>query len=198
MIDTMLATWGLSLTLVGAATMIFGDTTGGVSAPLGGTAIGLYEISNYNFFLITTAAVLMIALWSVLRYTGAGIIARATMQNAAMVDSLAINPGRVYSITFAAGAALSGLAGALIAPISGVVPTMGAAYIARAFITVISGGSAVVAGTLSAGTLLGALNTVVTFLTRPVFGEVSLLVGAVVIVRVLPQGITGRFFKGAT
>ena len=69
---------------------------------------------------------------------------------------------------------------------------MGAQYVAKAFITVISGGNAVVAGTLSASSLLGSLDTVTTFLTTPVFGEVSLLVGAVLLVSALPQGITGR------
>ena len=120
------------------------------------------------------------------------------MQNAQMVGSLGVNSAHVYAVTFAIGAALSGLAGGMIAPLSGVVPAMGGQYVAKAFITVISGGSAVVAGTLSASTVLGTLDTGMTFLRRtPVFGEVSFLVGAVLLVRALPQGITGRLFKGA-
>jgi branched-chain amino acid transport system permease protein len=138
-----------------------------------------------------------LALFCALRFTRFGIIARATMQNAQMVGSLGVNSAHVYAVTFAIGAALSGLAGGMIAPLSGVVPAMGAQYVAKAFITVISGGSAVVAGTLSASTVLGTLDTGMTFLTTPVFGEVSLLVGAVLLVRALPQGITGRLFKGA-
>jgi len=197
MIDTMLATWGLSLALVGAVTMIFGNTTSGVSTPLGSTPVGRYELSNYDFALIGVAAVTTIALWAGLRFTRFGIIARATMQNAQMVGSLGVNSNQIYAITFAIGAALSGLAGGMIAPLSGVVPSMGAQYVARAFITVISGGSAVVAGTLSASTLLGSLDTGATFLTRPVFGEVTLLIGAVLLVRALPQGITGSLFKGS-
>src|ERR1700692_3557223 len=132
MIDTMLATWGLSLTMVGAVTMIFGNTTAGVSAPLGSTAVGRYVISNYNFFLLAVAASVMIGLWSILRYTRVGIVARATMQNPEMAASLGVNPSLVYSITFAVGAALSGLAGALVAPLSGVVPSMGVAYVGGA------------------------------------------------------------------
>jgi branched-subunit amino acid ABC-type transport system permease component len=197
MIDTMLATWGLSLALVGAVTMIFGNTTSGVSTPLGSTPVGRYELSNYDFALIGVAAATTIALWAGLRFTRFGIVARATMQNAQMVGSLGVNSNQVYAITFAIGAALSGLAGGMIAPLSGVVPSMGAQYVAKAFITVISGGSAVVAGTLSASTLLGSLDTGATFLTRPVFGEVALLIGAVLLVRALPQGITGSLFKGS-
>jgi branched-subunit amino acid ABC-type transport system permease component len=197
MIDTMLATWGLSLALVGAVTIIFGNTTSGVSTPLGSMPVGRYALSNYDFAVIGVAVVTAAALWSVLRFTRFGIIARATMQNAQMVGSLGINAAHVYAVTFTIGAALSGLAGGIIAPLSGVVPAMGAQYVAKAFITVISGGSAVVAGTLSASTLLGTLDTVTTFLTRPVFGEVSLLIGAILLVRALPQGITGSLFKGS-
>jgi branched-chain amino acid transport system permease protein len=90
---------------------------------------------------------------------------------------------------------LEALAGALMAPIAGVVPTIGAAYIAKAFITVISGGAAILAGTLSAATLLGTVNTVFSFALTPVLGEVALLLAAVVLLRLLPQGITGRLFK---
>lgn len=198
MIDTMLATWGLSLTLVGCVTMIFGNTTAGVSAPLGSTTVGRYEISNYNFFLLAVAACVMSGIWATLRYTRVGIVARATMQRPDMAASLGVNPRFVYSVTFAVGAALSGLAGGVVAPLSGVVPTMGVAYVGRAFITVVSGGSAVVVGTLSASGLLGALDTVVTFISTPVFGQASLLIGAILLVRVLPQGITGHFFRGAT
>jgi branched-chain amino acid transport system permease protein len=197
MIDTMLATWGLSLALVGAVTMIFGNTTSGVSTPLGSLRVGRYEFSNYDFALIVAAIVTAVALWSVLRFTRFGTIARATMQNPQMVGSLGVNAAHVYAVTFTIGAALSGLAGGMIAPLSGVVPAMGAQFVAKAFITVISGGNAVVAGTLTASTLLGTLDTVTTFLTRPVFGEVSLLIGAILLVRALPQGITGSLFKGS-
>jgi branched-subunit amino acid ABC-type transport system permease component len=197
MIDTMLATWGLSLALVGAVTMIFGNTTSGVSTPLGSVPFGTYELSNYNFVLMGAAVAVAGGLWCALRFTKFGVIARATMQNAQMVGSLGINSAHVYAVTFTVGAALSGLAGGLIAPLSGIVPSMGAQYVAKAFITVISGGNAVVVGTVSASSLLGSLDTITTFLTTPVFGEVSLLIGAVLLVRALPQGITGRLLKGS-
>ena len=197
MIDTMLATWGLSLLIIGAATMIFGNTTTGVSAPLGGVTIGQYQTSLYELVLVVIVAAVLIGLMAVLRLTKAGLIARATMQNPAMAASLGISTNTVYMVTFGAGAALSGLAGALIAPLSGVLPTMGVAYVAKAFITVISGGSAIIAGTLSASVLLGSLNTLATFLKTPVVGEITLLFAAIVLLRVLPQGITGRFFKRA-
>lgn len=197
MIDTMLATWGLSLALIGLVTMVFGNTNTGFSAPLGSVAIGGFRTSGYELFLIVFTAALLAATYAVLRFTRLGLIARGTMQNADMAAALGIDPSRVYAITFAVGAALSGLAGALLAPLAGVVPTMGTAYIAKAFITVISGGAAILAGTLSASGLLGAVNTVGTFLTTPVLGEVALLAAAIILLRLLPRGITGRFLRGS-
>lgn len=197
MIDTMLATWGLSLLIIGAATMIFGNTTTGVSAPLGGIQIGQYQTSLYELVVVLIVAVIVAGMLAVMKFTRAGLIARATMQNPAMAESMGVDTNTVYMVTFGAGAALSGLAGALIAPLSGVLPTMGVAYVAKAFITVISGGAAIVAGTLSASALLGSLNTLATFLVTPVIGEITLLFAAVVLLRLLPSGITGRFFRRA-
>jgi len=195
MIDTMLATWGLSLALIGAATMLFGNTTLGISSPLPSVSIGSYSTSGYSLFMIVFAIGLLGALWLLLRFTTLGLCARATMQNARMAAALGSNPGKIYSLTFGLGAALSGLGGALLAPITGVIPTIGVSFIAKAFITVIGGGSAIIAGTLSASTLFGTISQLVTYFSTPVFGAVALLLSAIVLLRLLPQGITGRFFR---
>src|SRR5664279_4618206 len=184
MIDTMLATWGLSLFLVGLTTAIFGSIE-----------IGAYRISTYTLFVIAVAVVVLAGIFAVLRWTRLGLIARGTMQNANMAAALGVNPPRVYAITFGIGAALSGLAGAVLAPVSGVFPTIGVAYVAKSFITVIGGGAAILSGTVSASALFGTINQIATFLTTPVFGEVALLATAIVLIRLLPQGITGRFFR---
>ncbi len=195
MIDTMLATWGLSLFLVGLTTAIFGNTTVGISAPLGSFQIGAYRTSGYTLFVIAVAVVVLAGIFAVLRLTRLGLIARGTMQNANMAAALGVNPPRVYAVTFGIGAALSGLAGAVLAPVSGVFPTIGVAYVAKSFITVIGGGAAILTGTVSASALFGTINQIATFLTTPVFGEVALLAAAIVLIRLLPQGITGRFFR---
>ncbi|HXT06386.1 MAG TPA: branched-chain amino acid ABC transporter permease [Roseiarcus sp.] len=194
-IDTMLATWGLSLFLVGLTTAIFGNTTVGLSAPLGSFEIGRYRMSAYTLFVIAVAVAALAGVLAALRYTRAGLIARGTMQNGAMAAALGVNPGRVYAVTFGVGAAITGLAGAVLAPVSGVFPSIGGAYVAKSFITVIGGGAAIVTGTTSASILFGAINQLATYATTPVFGEVALLGAAVVLIRVLPQGITGRFFR---
>ena len=195
MMDTLLATWGLSLLITGIMTTIFGNTMEGISTPFGSFQIGELKESNYKFFVIGIAAAVLVAVYVVLKLTRLGLIARGTMQNAAQASVLGISPSAVYTVTFAAGAALSGLAGAVLAPISGVLPTMGVAYIAKAFITVIGGGEAILTGTASASTLFGTVNQTTTYFTSSVIGEVALLVAAIILLRVMPQGITGRFFR---
>jgi branched-subunit amino acid ABC-type transport system permease component len=194
-IDTMLATWGLSLIIVGLVTSFIGTTIQGVSTPLGGLSIGSYQTSVYNLFIIVMAALVTLVLWATLRFTRYGMIVRATMQNPAMASALGVSPSRIYMGTFVLGSALAGLAGGIVAPISGVAPTMGMAFMVKAFITVAGGGAAIITGTSLAAGLFGLVNEATTFLTTPVFGQVAMLATAVVMIRILPQGITGRFFR---
>ncbi|WP_109463902.1 ABC transporter permease subunit [Albibacillus kandeliae] len=196
LVDTMLATWGLSLFFIGLTTMIFGNTTTGISTPIPGFAVGGYQINGYNFFIIVVAVLLLIGILAVLKTTRAGLIARGAMQRADMAATLGYSPDRIYMATFFCGSALSGLAGAVLAPLVGLVPTSGGAYIAKAFITVIAGGPSLVAGLLSSAGVFGVVSQVFTFAISPVIGEVALLIAAVILLRLLPQGITGRFFKG--
>ena len=196
MIDTLLATWGLSLLFIGIITSIFGASTSTViSPPLGAVTIGDYTSSGYELFLIFVVIVLLILVYLTLKFTSLGLVARATMQNADMAACLGISTSRIYMVTFSLGAAVSGLAGGLLAPITGVLPNIGVIYIAKAFITVISGGSAILAGTTSASVLLGGVNGIMSYMTGPTFGEVALLFTAIILLRLMPTGITGRFFR---
>ena len=192
-VTTMLATWGLSLFLIGLVTAIFGNTTRGVAAPLGSVSIGAYSVSAYQLVLIAITLVVTALCFLALAKTRWGLIARGTMRNPDIASTLGIDPIKVYTVTFAVGAALSGLAGGLLAPISGVIPYMGATYVARAFVTVISGGSALILGTVSAATLFGPLEAVFSLLATPVIGQAALLIAAIVLLRVMPQGISGRW-----
>jgi urea transport system permease protein len=196
LVDTMLATWGLSLAFTGLAVMIFGNTTTGVSTPIAGFTLGAYQVNGYNFFIIIVSILLLVAGYAVLRGTRVGLVARGAMQSADMAAALGYSPDKVYMMTFFVGSALAGLAGGVLAPLVGLVPTWGSAYIAKAFITVISGGASIVTGLLSSATLFGLVSQVFTFISGPVIGEVALLVTAIILLRLLPQGITGRFFKG--
>jgi len=198
MIDTMLATWGLSLLFVGLVTLIFGSSAVGVPTPIPGYQMGEYQMGGYNLFIIAITILLVLLMWLVLRYTRIGLIARGAMQNPEVASSLGYNPSRIYMLTFAAGAALSGLAGGVLAPLTGLLPSSGGAYIAKAFITVITGGAAIIAGVLSSGVLFGAINQIVSFGSNPVMGEIAMLALAIILLRLMPKGITGRFFRNST
>jgi branched-subunit amino acid ABC-type transport system permease component len=197
LVDTMLATWGLSLFIIGLVTTIYGNTMRGVPTPLGGFSIGQYSASYYTLFILGMALLMLGLVFALLRFTRFGLISRATMQNPGMAAALGVNPSRIYMVTFALGAAITGLAGGVLAPVSGVGPGMGSAYVAKAFITVVGGGAAILAGTTSASVLFGAINQMASFLTTPVFGEVILFISAIILIRLLPQGISDRLFRGS-
>ena len=195
LVDTMLATWGLSLFFTGAAVMIFGNTTTGISTPISGFTLGAYQINGYNLFVIAASLLILIGGYAALRGTRVGLVARGTMQSADMASALGYSADRVYMTTFFVGSALAGLAGGIMAPLVGLVPTWGTAYIAKAFITVISGGASVILGLFSSSVFFGLVSQVFTILSGAMVGEVALLVAAIVLLRLLPQGITGRFFR---
>jgi branched-chain amino acid transport system permease protein len=199
MIDTMLATWGLSLLMIGLVTLIFGSSAVSVPAPIPGYELGSYQMGGYNLFIIAVAVIVFVAMWLVLRYTRIGLIARGAMQNTDVAAALGYNPRTVYMVTFTVGAALSGLAGGVLAPLTGLLPSSGGAYIAKAFIAVITGGAgAVITGTLVSSSLFGAVSQIVSFASTPVIGELVMLALAIVLLRLMPQGITGRFFRNGS
>lgn len=193
--ETVLATWGLSLFLIGLAATVLGYHQKGVAPPFGSIVIGTYREGVYTFFVIGITILLLLIVYAGLKYSKFGLIARGTMQNADMSSALGASVNRVYAVTFGVGAALSGLAGAVLAPIAGVLPDIGVTYVIKAFITVISGGAVALSGTMAASFLFGAVNQAVTYLSRPVVGEVALLVIAIILLRLLPQGITGKYFR---
>jgi urea transport system permease protein len=195
-IDTLLATWGLSLFLVGGVTTVFGPQGRSLSTSFGNVSLGGVNLSAYNLLLIGITAALAVLTWALARFTRFGLIVRGTMQDPVVASALGVNRGLTYMATFGYGAALAGLAGAVLAPITGASPTMGVFFVAKAFITVIVGGHLPLMGTLAASGLFGTIDGVVSYRWSSVLGEVSVLVVAVILLRMLPSGITGRFRRG--
>lgn len=190
LLDTMLATWGLSLAIIAIVTLVVGPATEGVATPLGHVAIGGYAVAAYNLFVIAAAVASVAFTWGLFHLTRFGLVARGAMQNAEMVAALGIHPPTVYMVTFALGSALAGLAGAVMAPLTGVVPSLGVAFIAKVFITVTVGGAAIFGGTLAAGALLGAIESAVSFISTPIYGQVAMLACALLLLRIAPRGIS--------
>jgi branched-subunit amino acid ABC-type transport system permease component len=192
---TLLVTFGLSLVLQQSATLLVGSSPQGVATPLGSFTAGRYAIDRYSIVIIV-AALAMIALVLVLFLrTRYGLLARATMQNRDMAGNLGIDTAKINMLTFGLGSALAGAAGALLAPVLAVVPTMGIPLISSSFITVVLGGPAVVTGMAASAGLLGAVRQGISLLSTPLLGTAALLAVATVILRLLPDGISGRFRK---
>jgi len=191
--DSMLATWGLSLLMSQAAVVTFGASTHGIATPGGSLSIGSYSLSVYSLVLIAAAVVLLALVYLVFTRTRYGVMARAAVQLPQMAAAVGIDPRRINALTFTLGAALAGAAGALLAPLVGVMPTMGQAYIARAFMTVVVGGPGVLTGAATASALLGGIENVVSYLSTPFFGQAALLLLAICLVRVMPTGLSGRW-----
>lgn len=208
----MLVTWGLSLLLIGIITAIFGPMTHGITAPVGSFRVGRYQYSLYRLLMTGAAAAMIVGVYLLFRYTGFGRRARATISNPEMASAIGINTSRMYMLTFGLGAGLAGATGAMLALMVGVVPTMGIYYVARAFITVVVGGPVILLGTLSSSAVLGFVEAFVTRFTlftiqtaghctpppceisiggSAFFGQVALLLVAVLLLRLLPQGISG-------
>ena len=190
---TMLATFGLSLILVQVAVLIWGTSTQGIETPLGSFRIGAYAFSVYRVALIGFALLLLGVVYWVFTRTRFGTMARAATQNGDMARALGINASRINMGTFAFGAAMAGAGGALVAPITAVAPNMGNAFIARAFMTVVVGGPAALTGTASSSALLGTIQRIVSDQLSAVLGTLSLLVVAIVLLRLMPTGLSGRW-----
>lgn len=195
-LDTLLATWGLSLFLVGGVTTIFGPQSESVAATLGQVTVGAYGISLYNLVIIGFALALLAGTYALWRYTRVGLVVRGTMQNPVIAAGLGLNTGLVYTFTFGFGSAITGLAGAVLAPIVGAAPPMGVFFIGKAFITVISAGHLPLLGTISASGLYGAIDGVVAYISSSVIGEMTVLFVAIILLRLLPLGMTGRMRRG--
>jgi urea transport system permease protein len=194
---TMLATWGLGLVLVGAVELTYGETNQGIPTPLGHVRIGDYSVSQYALVQIVAAAALLALTYLLFTRTRYGTMARAAAMLPEMASAVGVDVRRTNMLTFGFASALAGAAGALLAPVTGLVPTMGQAYVGKAFMTVVVGGPGVLTGTASSSGLLGSVNYLVSQVSTPVIGTVALLVVAIVVLRFLPTGISGRWERTA-
>ncbi|MCY1291015.1 High-affinity branched-chain amino acid transport system permease protein LivH [compost metagenome] len=195
-IDTLLATWGLSLLLVGVATASCGPQALSIQAVSGSVSIAGTNFSLYSLFVIGVAAAMLVGTWMLAVFTNIGLIVRGTIQRSDIADALGVNTDFVYMGTFAYGSAMAGLAGAVLAPLTGASPMMGTVFVSKAFINVIVGGGLPLIGTAIASTLFGTIDGLVSYIRTSIAGEVAVLICAVLLLRILPQGITGRFKRG--
>jgi len=198
-LETLLATWGVSLILIQAARFWFGDLTA-VAAPSwlsGGIEVMAGVQLPYNRLFIIAFTMLCVAgVYLLLLRSSAGLRIRAVMQNRAMSASMGIATHRVDAWTFALGSGLAGMAGCALTLIGNVEPDLGQNYIVDAFIVVVTGGVGKLAGTVAAALGIGWLNTLLELVTdSAVMGKVLILVFVILFLQRRPSGLfppTGR------
>jgi branched-chain amino acid transport system permease protein len=191
-LGAMVATWGISLIISQGTLIVFGPSMAPVPLPQWRLSFGGYSYSGYRLFLFLMAVFVVLALWFYLYKIRIGVFTRATMQKHDMAQSLGIDTHRIGSVTFAIGAGLAGLTGALYAPTTTIVPLMGTTFTAMAFITVVVGGGAnPIIGALGSSTVLSFIATPLSSMFGTFIGRIGLLIAALVIIRFLPAGISG-------
>lgn len=189
--DSIVATWAISLIAMQGMLILAGPSMTSVGTPLGDFSAAGYTFSTYRLVLISTAVALLGLVYLVFMHTRFGVYARATIQRPDIARALGLNVNAIYAVTFGLGAALAGLAGALYAPTMSIVPTMGSAFIVQAFVTVVVGGGEALVGTAPAAVALGLIQTALTAQYGTLAGQIGLLLTVIVVIRVLPSGISG-------
>lgn len=195
-LDTIVATWGISLIATQGTLILLGSTMQGIGTPLGSFTLGALSFSFYRVVLMLAALAILAALYLVFNKTRFGILARATIQVPEMAKTLGVNTNYIYALTFGLGAGLAGLAGGLYAPTMTLVPTMGSSFIVESFVTVVVGGADVFLGTAPAAAILAVVKATLTSVYGQLFGQIGLLVAVILVIRVLPNGLSGLFIKG--
>ncbi|WP_143711366.1 urea ABC transporter permease subunit UrtB [Magnetococcus marinus] len=192
-LETLLATWGLSLMLQQLVRTLFGPTNQEVSNPswMSGaiqTSQGLVLTYNRITIILFSLAVIG-SLALVLRKTSLGLQMRAVTQNRRMAGSMGIRTGWVDALTFGLGAGIAGIAGVALSQVDNVSPNLGQSYIIDSFMVVVFGGVGNLWGTLVGAFSLGVLNKFMEPLAGAVLGKILVLVGIILFIQKRPRGL---------
>ena len=190
-LDSLLATWGLSLVVTQGMLILVGSSFPGIGTPPGSFQVGEYSFAAYRLVLFGGALAVLAFVYVLFMHTRFGILARATMQNPGMARALGARTDRIYALSFGLGAGLAGFCGALYAPTMTLIPTMGVTFIVESFVTVVVGGANVLLGTAPAGLLLAAVRSALNASYGQIVGQIGMLLAVILIIRVLPEGISG-------
>ncbi|QPC94422.1 urea ABC transporter permease subunit UrtB [Mesorhizobium sp. INR15] len=191
-LDTILATWGLGVMIQQIVRLTAGGELRYVQMPPSlSSSVNILGATDsaYRLFVLGFSLVLFALTWFVYRYTSFGLRLRAITQNRSVASCFGINSDRAYRMTFAYGAGLAGLAGALISPLKSVSPEMGTTYVVDAFMVVVLGGVQSLLGTLASSGLLGEVTGLLAYYGNDTIAKALVLLGIVIIIRFRPQGL---------
>jgi urea transport system permease protein len=194
-LETLLATWGVGIILEVLMKVIFGPELYYVGAPKildgGLRLIGRLPYPYYRLFLIAVAIVMVaVTFWIIFR-TDFGLKVRAVRRNRAMSGCLGIDTAKIDMLIFMYGSGLAGVAGAVLAPIKSVSPTMGFSYAVGSYMVIVLGGVGNLLGVPTGAFLIGEGETLLAFKYNSVIGQLLVFVAIVIAIRVFPRGIFG-------
>jgi branched-chain amino acid transport system permease protein len=189
----LILTFGLALVFREGARQIWGGDMRRVLPPFtGSTPLLGMTYPNYRLFLLAASSVILVTIWLFFTRTRAGIVVRAAVQDAEMLDGLGVDVRRVFTLTFAASGALAALAGLLLAPVFTVYPQMGVEMILLAFIVVILGGMGSMGGSVVAAFVIGIAQSLFSLWMNPQRVAIAIFGIMIVVLIVRPRGFFGR------
>lgn len=192
-LETLLATWGISLMLIQAVRMLFGAQNVEVANPSwlsGGWAITPALTLPYNrLAIIGFVAAVLVLTWLLLNKTRLGLFVRAVTQNRRMADSVGVPTGKVGMLAFGLGSGIAGLGGVALSQIGNVGPELGQGYIVDSFMVVVLGGVGQLAGTVTGAMGLGIVNKILEPSLGAVLGKILILGFIILFIQKRPQGL---------
>jgi urea transport system permease protein len=191
-LETLLATWGLSLILQQAVRSMFGPNNREVGNPSfmsGAFDLGGITITYNRLWIICFALGVFVALLGILRYTRFGLEMRAVTQNRTMAASMGIRTSRVDALTFGLGSGIAGIAGVALSQIDNVSPNLGQGYIIDSFMVVVFGGVGNLWGTFVGAFVLGIANKFLEPFAGAVLGKIAILVLIILFIQKRPRGM---------
>jgi urea transport system permease protein len=191
-LESLLATWGISLIMQQLFRMVFGANNVQVNSPswlLGHFAVNDIIFGYNRVFVIGFAVLIVFGTWLLLTKTPLGLLIRAVMQNRDMASCIGVRTDRVNMLTFAFGSGLAGLAGAFLSQIGNVGPSLGQTYIVDSFMTVVVGGVGSIVGTVCSAVSIGTGDQMLQQLTgSPVTGKIVMLIAIILFLQWKPGG----------
>jgi branched-subunit amino acid ABC-type transport system permease component len=191
LLSSLVVTWGLSLILSQGTLLLLGPSVMNMPTPFGSFSVGGFSFGVYRMVMFATAIGLISATWALFRFTAFGVAARASMENPRMAAALGVDTTRIYTVTFAIGAGLGGIAGAMFAQTAAISPFFGQTYTPMAFITVVMGGGAnAILGLIYAALYLAGVQTIAANVFNQYVGYVSIMAAALIGLLTMPSGIS--------
>jgi urea transport system permease protein len=192
-LETLLATWGISLMLMQTVRSIFGAQNVEVANPSwmsgGVTVLGSLVLSYNRIVIIFFAFFVVGAVWLILNKTRLGLFVRAVTQNRRMADCVGVSTGKVDMMTFGLGSGIAGLGGVALSQLGNVGPDLGQGYIVDSFMVVVLGGVGQLAGTVIAAIGLGEINKFLEPVAGAVLAKIAILVFIIIFIQKRPQGL---------